>query len=259
MNDISEIEKNRKAVAEALGNPIAASLDDEAKKVRRNLLAVSFICLFVSFLGVSISSDSAFFGVKLINLKPSHIKIALGSLTVYFLFHFIWQAWDSYGEWCIRLTGTRLAFTTGSTWGNESCDYPNDPKQSTLYNWWLDQLKQLQDHDDIGRYNKIKNDILELQSFIIENSVVSDVNARNYFDKELKLAFAPLLNKLNAMESNNNKMLEIIESSRISVSLKRFDNRYKLMLKSQNLRWIFIDVMLPISLGFIAFFSLLVC
>jgi len=254
MSEISEIEKKRKAVAEALGKPIAAGLDDEAKKVRRNLLAVSFICLCVSFLGVSISADSTFVGIKLINLKPSHIRIALGSLAAYFLFHFIWQAWESYGEWCLRLTGTRLAFTTGSTWGNEACDYPNDPKQSTLYNWWLNQSKIFQDSDDACGFSDIKKTIQELNSSITNNSVVG-IN----FDKELKLAFAQLIGKLNSIESNNKKMLEVIESHRISVSLKKFDERYKLMLESQNLRWLFVDVGLPIILGFIALFSFFVC
>ncbi len=40
-----------------------------------------------------------------------------------------------------------------------------------------------------------------------------------------------------------------IASQRIPVSLERFDQWFKLLLQSQNLRWLLIDFLLPVALG----------
>ena len=43
-----------------------------------------------------------------------------------------------------------------------------------------------------------------------------------------------------------------LESARIPVSLERFDNRFQLFLRSQNLRWLVLELGLPIIMGFIS-------
>jgi len=53
----------------------------------------------------------------------------------------LWGAIDSFCEWRLRITGTRAAFITTGILSSESGDYPNDPRHSTLYFWWVKNAK----------------------------------------------------------------------------------------------------------------------
>lgn len=100
-------EEKRKAVEKVLGEPIFDDFSDNTLKIRRNLLVVAYLVV-----------------------------------------HFGWNSITHFQQWRLRVTGTRLAFKTGRSPGlyledDERGDYPDDPRQSTLYTWWLVQAKQL--------------------------------------------------------------------------------------------------------------------
>eukprot|EP01036_Dinobryon_divergens_P059107 gene59107-78863_t len=115
-------------VEEVLGAPINPELSEYAQKLRRNLLAFSAVSVFCWLTGVKLDPTSAFFGIKLIGLNELQFSIGTMIINAYLLLHFGWYAWEAFFEWRVRLTGTRVAFQTGSTFGSEAADYPGDPR-----------------------------------------------------------------------------------------------------------------------------------
>jgi hypothetical protein len=128
-------DENLYAVEKALGNPVAGDLPENALKVRRNLLAFGIISVVITLGGVKLDPTSSVLGFKFVGISENLILNTLLATNAYLLLHFMWYAFEGLLEWRLRVTGTRLAFLTGARYGSEHADYPNDPRQSTLYNW----------------------------------------------------------------------------------------------------------------------------
>jgi len=201
-------------------------------------------------MGINVSADSALLGIKFINLKDWHIQFSLGIFVIYFLIHFIWIAYESYGEWVIRTTGAKLAFSTSNKAPSVDGDYPDDPKNSTLYNWWSEKSKYLPAekaklNDALTNISRLLSDIKDYQ---VEN--------RTSIDSRINADWMKAVSEISSINSSISQLVMIFESNRITESLRRFDNKYKLLIKSQNLRWIVFDIGLPIILGLISLFML---
>ena len=241
---------NLDAVEKALGNPVAGDLSENALKVRRNLLVFGVISVFVTLGGVKLDPTSSVLGFKFSGVSEALITNSLLAANIYFLLHFIWYAFEGILEWRLRVTGTRLAFLTGSRFGSEHADYPDDPRQSTLYTWWLDNAKR------IGNF-KVTADDLSEKIKIWEEKVSSFQNGND----SLNLANAmSTLNQARGVADKLTKQIETTEKTltamRIPCSLGRFDGWFKLFLKSQNIRWLLIDILLPIAIGAAAIYLL---
>ncbi|MFN7754711.1 MAG: hypothetical protein ACK5O9_02560 [Holosporales bacterium] len=125
------------AVQKILGEPVFIAFSDEVNRIRRNLLVITSIILTYKHSGTDITRFTLF-GVDFEHLKPTFVDTCLFFLLLYAFIHFLWHSWDAVQEWRIRITGTkRLSHMT--TFGDAECDYPNDPRQSSLMQWWTRQ------------------------------------------------------------------------------------------------------------------------
>src|SRR5450759_3925079 len=73
-------------------------------------------------------------------------------------------------------------------------------------------------------------------------------------------ATSPLNNVMNAaiqLKQSIEATSKILESLRIPASLNRFEKAYRHFLESQNIRWLLVDVLLPLGVAAYALFSLL--
>lgn len=233
-------------VEEVLGAPINPELSEYAQKLRRNLLAFSAVYVFCWLTGVKLDPTSAFFGIKLIGLNELQFSIGTMIINAYLLLHFGWYAWEAFFEWRVRLTGTRVAFQTGSTFGSEAADYPGDPRQSNLYYWWIGFEKRL-------KGTKGAVDDFEARLKDIENELLGQNERSPTADRSgLIRNIGQVPRGLSEIRAHFDVIERALKTERVEESLKRFDEWFKLMLKSQNLRMISIDIALPLLIGITA-------
>lgn len=243
---MAETDEDIRAVEKALGNPVAGDLSENALKVRRNLLASGIVSLFIHFTGIKLHPESSVLGLKFIGITEDLISGALLIVTSYFFLHFSWYAFEGVLEWRLRVTGTKLAFLTGARFTSEHGDYPDDPRQSTLYNWWNTNAHR------IGNYRETADNLRrKIQEW--ENRVESFKDGGNSLNLSnamvtLNQAKAEVIKLTSQIEKTN----EILTAHRIPFSLNRFDSWFKLFLKSQNIRWILIEILIPITTGALA-------
>jgi hypothetical protein len=241
--------KSLEAVETILGSPVSPEYSDNALKVRRNLLVSSFVSCMIAFGQISLDPTSSILGFKFVGLTDDFIRKGLAVITLYYLVHFLWYAFDASVGWRLRITGTNLFFITAGKIVSELGDYPDDPKQSTLYSWWLDQAKEI---------NKLKERI-QLFEIIINKSENEIQTLTDCADKNrLIVLLSQVETSIKDLRKSVDDIRETIESPRIVFSLSRFDNWFCAFLKSQNIRWAIIDTLLPILFGFLAVSSLLI-
>jgi hypothetical protein len=88
---------------------------------------------------------------------------------------------------------------------------------------------------------KIKAWEAKVDSFQNGNDSLNLSNAMNTLN-QAKSAVDKLKNQIETTE-------KVLTAHRIPCSLGRFDGWFKLFLKSQNIRWLLIDILLPIAIG----------
>ncbi|MDR3427912.1 hypothetical protein [Silvimonas sp.] len=241
---ITDIEKNKQtridAVKELLGKPFSLELGDEAIKAKRNLLAISFVASFIFFFKLKISTSISFSGVTVEGLTQKTISEALITLLTYTTIHFTWLTLSHYSEWCLRLTGTRTAFTTAATYGSELLDYPAEPRQSTLYNWW-------------------KNKSFALNSAIADLAIARDKLVSNLESQDFQSPHAETANIpqhwvgiYTGIIDSISKLHNILDSERIPASLERFDKKFEYFATQQNVRWLVFDALIPIAFALLS-------
>lgn len=240
-------------VEKILGEPYMPDFSEEALKVRRNLLALSLISIAGTVAGVRIAPDSPVFGFHLEYLDQAVIGKVVALVVGYMLMHFLWYVIDAFAGWRIRVTGTRVSFVTTGTWSSADLDYPSDPRQSTLYNWWRERrpaVAQLCDALPVieASLSKVQASLADLQA--PPGAVDNSTNVLRSLS-EAQQSFDNLKRAVEASRS-------LEESPRMLVSLRRFDRWYSFWLRSQNLRWIILDAGLPLLLGATALGLLLV-
>lgn len=243
-------ESNIEAVEKVLGKPVGGDLPEQALKVRRNLITLGVVSVFIALGEVKFDPTSSVLGFKFIGISESLVQNALLLANVYLLLHFAWYAFESVLEWRLRITGTKLAFRTGVRLGSEYADYPDDPRQSTLYTWWSEHAKR------IGNMQSTADDLLaKIKEW--EERVVS------FRQRGDSLNLANAMNSLTQTRSEITRLKSQIETTektltslRIPCSLGRFDRWYEWFLRSQNLRWMFIDILSPIGIGGFAVYLL---
>ena len=248
-NEINQ--KNIDAVREALGKPVLCEFSDKTWRIRTLLFVASIASLIVVTAHLHVETTTSIFGLKFIGLTDHVVRVWLILIVSYSLIHFFWGAFDNLLEWRLRLTGTKVAFITGARFTSEHGDYPDDPRQSTLYNWWLQEAKKI---DNIpGEIRNIEEMISDWDTKLRDKyntgaDATNIVNACNILTTA-QAALGQLTNSINATS-------KVIENYRIPVSLERFDKWFECFLNSQNIRWILIEFLLPITIALYAIWRL---
>jgi len=233
-----------KDVEKSLGEPVAAEFSDYVRKLRGNLVFISFISISLIIGGMEIDPDSSILGLKFKGLDNSSFMLGLAILNAYMFLHFLWCSFDAFQEWGMRVTGTRLSFITTARLSSENGDYPSDPRQTSLYHWWKDQSNK------IGSLSEpiVKiNSKLETWEKKVKEALESQGNPNAV---NACIAINKVSTDIIKLKGSIETVSKTLESPRIPVSLERFDNRFQLFLRSQNLRWLVLELGLPIIMGF---------
>lgn len=244
--------KNIDAAQEALGKPALCEFSDKTWRIRTLLLVASIASLMVVTANLHVEPSSSIFGLRFTGLTDHIVHTWLFLIVAYLLIHFLWSSFDNFIEWRLRLTGTKVAFITGAKFTSEHGDYPNDPRQSTLYNWWLREAKKI---------NNIPEKIKEIESMIkewdeaIREKYNSGADAMNIVNACTVLTQAQA--SIGQLTNSIKEASKTIDASRIPVSLERFDGWFKFFLNSQNTRWLLIEFLLPIVISACALWKLL--
>lgn len=232
------------ATEKVLGTPVYCSLPDEVLRIRRNLMLISIVSIFLTLGGLQLQPESSILGLRLSGLTTMLAKNGLLVVTGYLLAHFVWASIESFLEWRLRITGTRVAFVTTARLASESADYPNDPRQSTLYNWWKEEVGKV---GSIGeKAQQIEADLRSWETRISE-SIRDEHTSLNIANACRSIGNAQ--EEIVKLNRSIEGMQKILESQRVPASLRRFDQWFALFLRSQNLRWLIIDVGAPITLA----------
>jgi len=245
-------EKTIREVEKVLKEPVAAQFSDQAWKIRNNLIIISTIAFIMGFAKLQINADSSILGLKFTGLNDSVIRTTLAVIIIYLLSHFLWIAWDSLLEWRLRITGTRSAFQTGASWPSQHADFPSDPRQSTLYNWWTQQRIATTNVEKLA--SELKKSLTkweeELQKLKNEKPEFPDIGNVIHGLAETR---QQAMNLAQCVEEN----IKIVANPRITTSLKRFDHSFHFFLRSQNLRWLLIEFVAPVCFAIISLYQLL--
>lgn len=234
----TEIKKAQKA----LGEPLMPEFTDYMRRVRTLLIVVSLISIAVVIGGLAIDPASSVLGVKFKGLSDELIRKGLLIANAYLLIHFLWGGFDSWLEWGVRLTGSRVAFVTTGKFASEHCDYPSDPRQSTLYNWWKDDASGISSLTEPLETTKQK--LAEWEKRVEESILNNNPNLMSVVQ-----SFREVQTNINDVKKKIENVEKTLTAVRIPASLERFDNRFKLMLRSQNIRWLVLELALPLLLG----------
>lgn len=248
-------EKTIQTVEKVLKEPVGAQFSEQAWKIRTNMIIASVIALVMGFANLRITADSSILGLRFAGLSDIVIRSTLAAIVLYLLLHFVWVSLDSFLEWLLRITGTRSAFQTGSFYGPDYADFPIDPRQSTLYNWWTMQQQMI---GNLGGLAKTLQDTCSRWESDLETIRAQHMKSPDWGN------FATIINALGETRAQAAEFAHKIEANtkaitdaRIPVSLRRFDRWYEIFLRSQNLRWLLIEFLAPVALATISLYWLL--
>jgi hypothetical protein len=224
-------EINRAAILKVLGEPVFLGFDEPAQKARRNLITVGTVAIAFWAWDLKVAKDPSILGVQVQNVAGSVFAWGLLWALGYLIVHFVWLGWDAFVEWRLRITGTRVVHVTTARASSVHGDYPSDPRQSTLYGWWADQTRS------IGKVSQLVEDL---------RAAISLMPAPPHGYHDFASTLASQLANLAKQVENSGKL---IADARIPVSLERFDSWNRLFLKSQNMRWLLLELGVPLAVG----------
>lgn len=239
-DDLSKVEK-------VLGEPIFIEFSDYVRKIRTNLLIVSFLSWGIQFYGIEINPDSTIFGLKFKGFNNEVMIQGLLIINIYVFIHFAVCSIDSFKEWMVRVTGTKVAHVTAGIMVSADGDYPSDPRQSTLYHWWKKEAPKIGNLKE--KIESIEEKLNEIETKIVEgaegNVHQQNLNNVTHPISQINVDLHKLMKSIEETDT-------IFKSTRIPVSLERFDQCYKSLLKTQNLRWLVIEFLFPLLVGSMA-------
>ena len=126
-------------------------------------------------------------------------------------------------------------------------DHSDDPRQSTLYNWWLKDAKQI---------GSLRENVIEISNRLqrIEDVLSSATNSSPNSESvsEIRSELSSLRTQAQLAKQAFEACTNTITSARIPVSLKRFDDYFRLFRKSPNWRWLVFNGLTPVILSLVA-------
>ncbi|OJA06811.1 hypothetical protein QHL1GM_16150 [Halomonas sp. QHL1] len=229
---------------------------DTVRKMKTNVILVSFISLFMTLGGVEIDPESTFFGLKFTGLSSDLIYSGLVVVLFYLMAHFVWCAYETLQEWEVRVTGTKGAFKRAD---QEDIDeaihpsYPSDPRNSTLYYSWSTQAHKISCvRSDIESANK---KILELEAVVHGLREQGTKLSRDTVN--ISTSVDPLKDEWQSIKRSIQAIEKTISADQVIDSMRVFDRRYKYFMKTQNIRWFVIDFIFPIVLSSVAIYKMI--
>ncbi len=262
MKTTGEVKKNDDNVKKLLGEPISKEFSESILKIRRNLLIVSMLSCATIFWNLDVDSSSLF-GIKFSGLTQRNLINGLFVVNSYLFFHYAWCCFDHFSIWRIRVSGTHTLYPPAHSAfdsGVSPIDRPLDPKQSTLYSWWIENNKNLKNclceikiiKEEIAKANSIYQQLLDNKTNVSEPKVGNRTAAVHKARLEKTLD-----RKLDHLSIAIETSKTTLSSERILPSLETFDNWFQLSLRTQDLRWLVIDVVIPLFIGGFSLFTLL--
>jgi hypothetical protein len=239
----------KEAVEKVIGEPVFISFTDDLLRQRRNLLIVSSLAIFFCLNNTKTEDHLEFLGLQFEDINETDIALGLFITIFYLLVHFTWCSIDLFIEWRLRLTGTYVLFNQKTGVGNELWDYPTDYRQSTLQNWWKEKCLEFKDlRKSLEKFEAMNQDYSRL---------LADFSETNRYGTDELRSFTQLMHgtqerfkeEMRAIMSKTHKFMETIQSKRIPASLDRFEKYFRLFTLSQCLRWLIIEMIIPLALG----------
>lgn len=240
MSDENTVE----AVELVLGKPVPVELSENALKVRRNLLAVCTVVVVMQLGGAELAPNSQLFGFQFTHLTTNTISLGLIGITIYLAAHFGFYVIESFMEWRLRLTGCRVAFITGTRYESPHKDIPEDPRQSTLYNWWKEHAAQIGNIP--ARLEMWESKMAESDQAL--RKLLAEPGKHDNLTTALQL-LSQATNTGSDIKRSVDRVRETLEAIRIPVSLERFDKWFSYFVRIENFRWLVIDALFPLLLA----------
>ena len=129
-------------VGQVMREPFMDELPEHVQRLRRNLLITESASAIYKISGANISEKGSLLGLHFEGLNTDIIELSLLGILVYLLAHFVWASVDHFNQWKLRLSGIKDRIEDR----NEGPDsYPDDVRQYTLYNWWKQESKVVED------------------------------------------------------------------------------------------------------------------
>ncbi|XNT04642.1 hypothetical protein AB6D20_025985 [Vibrio splendidus] len=225
--------------------PLGIESSDYEEKIRRNLLLASAISFCFTYLKLTPAKDTLFMGLKFENLTSETIYLLLLVFVGYELVQYTWLVMNKFLYWRVRLTGTSTQVLRGNRGGsfateNDPSDYTGKPENSNFYTWVLENKRDT-DH----RSKAIEDAWVKVESYVFQSEALAPKDRNE------------LLSKLNEIYSHTNLLNTSINNIRVSASMSRFDNWFNMLVRSQSIRWVLLDFLLPIVFGLIAIIFLI--
>lgn len=232
--------EHEERIEQIMKEPLPIEASDHEEKIRRNLLLASAISFCFTYLKLMPAKDTSFMGLKFENLTPETIYVLLLAFVGFELFQYTWLVSNRFIYWRVRLTGINTQVTRGNRGGmfaseNDPYDYSGKPENSNFYTWMLENKR-----DVVSRKDALDSAWSKVESYTF--------NSKNLTTTERK----DILNKLNEIQTQTSLLEKNITNIRISASMKRFDNWFSMLVRSQSIRWLLLDFLLPVSFGLLA-------
>lgn len=231
-------------LSKIMSEPVNIELTESVKKIKNNIMIMSFIAIFMVWNKISINPKSSFFGLTFDGLDNN--KIYLGLLLVLFfsLIHFIWCSFDSFTEFRIRVTAFPVKDRASPYQDYHLVYPPDDIRNSTLYYWWVKNS-----HQHIDVLSEVEQLKACLSTMSDKSSNCDPSNANLILMHELR---NNVLSRLANVDQYCSHIKTLTDNEVLTKSLSKFDNCFWLFVKSQNVRWFLFDCIVPIFLALVA-------
>ncbi len=230
-------------IDKVLSEPIMPELSDTERRIKNNLIAFSVVAIFMSYWGLSISDDSSILGLKFKGLDQHKIYIGLVCFIVYCGVHYLWHVHDIFIEWRLRLTAISESRPLRFNGRIENSDLENK-RNNTLYHWWNYTKKYAANRESL-------NESLEASVTVIEKEIDRYKSDRPV-DPDFYEAISSMLELTRSSRTEIGELNRMLNSPPFTEALPKFNDAFRYFLKSQNLRWVFFECIIPFGLAMVA-------
>lgn len=230
-------------------SPKGISIVDYEERIRRNLLVVSIAAIAFTWLSLEVNTAKPFFGsLTFKNLTQRDIYGVFFVVLVYEFLHYFWIQINNFGAWRVRLTGITIPEVRGdggpARMGGENSptDFSGNDNNTNFYTWMFENK-----NDRTTAMTQLLKMSEELQSLVSSMQESQGINAKQIQEFSAKI---------NSISSSIERLERAMKNIRIDGSMLRFDQWFRVLVASQNLRWLILDIALPFILGLVALYSL---
>ncbi|EOC1795602.1 hypothetical protein ACI1HQ_001986 [Vibrio fluvialis] len=229
--------------------PKAIEISEYEERIRRNLIFSSFLAISFAWFDLKVDENSTFFGgLQFANLQPNHIYIGILAVIIYEFTHYFWIQMNHFAYWRVRLTGTSVEEVRGNggsarfgSANGSPLDYTGTDENSNFYTWMLEN-------------KKLRNQMAEgmLVNSKAIDECVNTLKEQHYPEASSTDLYRKLSESCDKLVQGIKNLESQLESIRTDASMLRFDEWYSILIRSQNIRWLLLDISLPFFMGLFA-------